>query len=44
MPVGPAPAPKFQQDGAVVARVAHNHEVTGSNPVPATKFRRRASE
>lgn len=26
--------------GAVVARVAHNHEVTGSNPVPATNTQR----
>jgi hypothetical protein len=23
--------------GAAAARVAHNHEVTGSSPVPATK-------
>ena len=24
--------------GAVVARVAHNHEVAGSNPAPATEY------
>lgn len=26
----------FMQGGAVVARVAHNHEVVGANPAPAT--------
>ncbi len=25
------------RDGAVAARVAHNHEVVGSSPTPATK-------
>lgn len=28
-----------QRGGAMAARVAHNHEVGGSNPPPATKFK-----
>lgn len=27
------------RDGAAAARVAHNHEVAGSSPVPATKVK-----
>ncbi len=27
----------ISRDGAVAARVAHNHEVVGSSPAPATK-------
>lgn len=32
----------FQQGGAAVARQAHNLEVDGSNPSPASKFGARA--
>ena len=32
---------KLTRGGAAAARVAHNHEVTGSSPVPATKIRTR---
>lgn len=32
---------KSMRGGAVAARVAHNHEVAGSNPAPATNRRRR---
>ena len=30
---------KITRGGAAAARVAHNHEVTGSSPVPGTKIR-----
>lgn len=30
---------KMTRDGAAAARVAHNHEVPGSSPGPATKVR-----
>lgn len=36
-----APAPRdLLQGGAAVACVAHNHDVVGSNPTPATKLGR----
>ncbi len=31
--------PDDMRDGAAAARVAHNHEVVGSSPTPATKKR-----
>lgn len=40
MSVRLGPLPPVQQFGAVVARMAHNHEVAGSNPAAATKFNR----
>ncbi len=30
--------PTITRGGAVVAGVAHNHEVAGANPAPATRF------
>lgn len=33
----------FTQDGAVVAREAHNFEVAGSNPAPAPKYEERGA-
>ncbi len=35
-----APAHTLTQDGAAVAREAHNFEVAGSNPAPAPKYER----
>ena len=39
VPVRPrSPAPRFRGVEQLVARRAHNPEVAGSNPVPATKM------
>ena len=41
VPVRPrSPAPRFRGVEQLVARRAHNPEVAGSNPVPATKWSR----
>ena len=44
MAAGVRPGPggaNFSRGGAVAARLAHNQEVGGSNPPPATMYRRR---